>query len=420
MTLYVFVGGAGCGKTYRLMETLTSYLTESPLGDGCNILALTFMHGSRRRLNDRLRDIPGLNGKYECSTIDSFAWRVVRRWQALAIRLDLEIPLTTNYDSVCEIAGTLLQYENVARWVASTFPALVLDEAQDLTPVRLRVIQALSCQLEVFAAADEYQCLNENLRPNPACKWLTRMAEVESLDEPKRTDVLPLLEASSAIRAGEAPVSIKPFLIVLTPNIPLAGTYVSNNIGWYGQNRSIAIITPTAGQFAKGVIDWVQSNRSSKGCGPYEIQWEQSESNVLTEMLSQLVLDEETSISDARAAVKACGSEYVFSAVERWLDVQRRACGRTEVTRAEIENVIKRSVSARRRMDIENARGRKAMTVHGAKNREFDNVIVLWPAASAGSDDHKRRLLYNAVTRAKSRCLVLVQAKSSLENAPFT
>lgn len=34
-----------------------------------------------------------------------------------------------------------------------------------------------------------------------------------------------------------------------------------------------------------------------------------------------------------------------------------------------------------------------------------------------GSDDQKRRLLYNAVTRAKERCLVLVQAQASLGQA---
>ena len=59
------------------------------------------------------------------------------------------------------------------------------------------------------------------------------------------------------------------------------------------------------------------------------------------------------------------------------------------------------------------------MTVHGAKNREFDIAIVLWPAATMGSDDQKRRLLYNAVTRAKQRCLILVQAKTSLQESPF-
>lgn len=59
------------------------------------------------------------------------------------------------------------------------------------------------------------------------------------------------------------------------------------------------------------------------------------------------------------------------------------------------------------------------MTVHGAKNREFENVILLWPAAVVGSDDQKRRLLYNAVTRAKVRCLVLVQASAQLVQPPF-
>ncbi|MDF3118470.1 ATP-binding domain-containing protein, partial [Burkholderia semiarida] len=33
--------------------------------------------------------------------------------------------------------------------------------------------------------------------------------------------------------------------------------------------------------------------------------------------------------------------------------------------------------------------------------------------------DQKRRLLYNAVTRAKERCLVLVQVAAHLNQAPF-
>jgi superfamily I DNA/RNA helicase len=61
-----------------------------------------------------------------------------------------------------------------------------------------------------------------------------------------------------------------------------------------------------------------------------------------------------------------------------------------------------------------------AMTAHGAKNREFDFVVVLWAASITGSDDQKRRLLYNAITRAKSRCLILVQAKSNMTSAPFS
>src|SRR5690606_25203190 len=51
-------------------------------------------------------------------------------------------------------------------------------------------------------------------------------------------------------------------------------------------------------------------------------------------------------------------------------------------------------------------------TIHGAKNREFDNVIVLWPYNAPSDLMQKRKLLYNAVTRAKRNVVVIVQHKS--------
>ena len=47
-------------------------------------------------------------------------------------------------------------------------------------------------------------------------------------------------------------------------------------------------------------------------------------------------------------------------------------------------------------------------TVHGAKNREFDNVIVLWTYKLPPDQEQQRRLLYNAITRSKSNCMLLV------------
>ena len=49
------------------------------------------------------------------------------------------------------------------------------------------------------------------------------------------------------------------------------------------------------------------------------------------------------------------------------------------------------------------------MTVPQAKNREFEDVIVLWPIAVPKDQEWQRRQLYNAITRAKSRVLVIVQ-----------
>lgn len=401
------------------METLAEYLTQTPLQSSRQILALTFMHGSRRRLNERMRQIRGLGTKYECSTIDSFAWRIVRRWQSLAAQLGLEAPGIADYQGICEVAATLLEHDVVVRWVAGTFPAVILDEAQDLTPTRLRIIRALSVRLAVFAAADEFQCLDEGLRPNPSCQWLAGANQVENLEFPRRTAVPALLEAARAIRVGEAPVSAAPFKIALTPKIALAGTFVANELGWYGGSRRVAIITPTIGAFASGVIDWVGANATTKGCGPYAINVEQSDHGVATELLSKLVLEDGASLLEAGLAARACGNPHVSHDVSRWLDVQRRARGRTDVTKAEVGDVIRQSLSARRRMHRDDAIGFRAMTVHGAKNREFENVIVLWPAAVMGSDDQRRRLLYNAITRATSRCLVLVQAQASMKQAPF-
>ena len=74
MTLFAVEGAAGCGKTFRLMEALGEALGATPLKEGQRVLALTFMHGARRRLNEKLRSVPGLKGRFECVTVDSFAW----------------------------------------------------------------------------------------------------------------------------------------------------------------------------------------------------------------------------------------------------------------------------------------------------------------------------------------------------------
>ena len=47
VTVQTFSGGAGCGKTFRLMQALSEYLIATPLREGQKVLALTFMHGSR-------------------------------------------------------------------------------------------------------------------------------------------------------------------------------------------------------------------------------------------------------------------------------------------------------------------------------------------------------------------------------------
>ncbi|MEP2980449.1 MAG: ATP-binding domain-containing protein [Lentilitoribacter sp.] len=55
-----------------------------------------------------------------------------------------------------------------------------------------------------------------------------------------------------------------------------------------------------------------------------------------------------------------------------------------------------------------------------AENCEFDGVVIIWPYQVGGDDERKRCLLYNAVTRARHWCNVIVQGQAILEAPPFS
>jgi superfamily I DNA/RNA helicase len=140
---------------------------------------------------------------------------------------------------------------------------------------------------------------------------------------------------------------------------------------------------------------------------------------VLPALLQRLDLAPRSEIGIVDRAVQALDLPYVVRSVRSWLDTQRRVLGRQEVGREEVQAEVGRALSLRRRIGHAEGSPVTATTAHGAKNREFDGVIVLWPYAVKGSDDQKRRLLYNAVTRAKSWCQVLVQSADLTARPPF-
>lgn len=401
------------------MHSLTEYLAARPLKPGQKILALTFMHGSRRRLDERLEKLQAVKGRTDCSTIDSFAWRLVRRWVCLAAELGFSGLEPDHFDQVCDAAGSLLTLKEVCIWVEMTFPILLVDEAQDMTPNRLRIVEGLASRMEVFVAADEFQCLNEELRPNPTCLWIEQVCSVIELTQPQRTNNAELLGAAAAIRRGLPPESGKAFKVTLTPNPPLAGTWLNGNLHWYGGGKRVAVITPTLGAFAQRTLSWAAENRTKNGFGPYSILWEESDEKAVARFLSKIALQDDNDIPTLITLLMAAGDPRATRDLSDWMDTQRRTQAKIAFSRDEITHAIEQGFAQRRRSRKGDAGGWRGMTVHGAKNREFDNVILLWPAAIGGSDDQKRRLLYNAVTRAKERCLVLVQAQACLRQAPF-
>jgi len=420
LTVRAVQGGAGCGKTHRLMAMLADTLNTHPLGEGQRVLALTFMHGARRRLADRLRGVAGLGGQVECTTIDSFAWRIARRWRGLASALDLP-PLTEEqFNAVCNAAGILLEQPVVANWVASSFPIILIDEGQDLGPQRMRMLVALSQQVELLAAADEFQCLDQTLRPNPFVTWLDDACDPEALHHVHRTNRAGLLTAATAIRNGEAPVNGQGFKILTGAGDPLAATMLANAIAWR-QGGDVAVITPAVqGGYAQRAVTRVgQGAIGQQGNGPFAIRWEGTDLDMAGTIIAALDLPD---IADAAAtlhALRELPSSGPARAALFWAKRQVDALGRAEFARADIERVITRSVTFQRQHGRTDARDFLAMTVQQAKNREFDGVVVFWPYQVGGDAEQKRRLLYNAVTRARRWCNVIVQSQNILASPPF-
>lgn len=420
MTVRAVQGGAGCGKTHRLMEMLAETLVAEPLADGQRVLALTFMHGARRRLWDRLQTVQGLGGRFQCSTIDGFAWRIARRWRGLAAALGLPPVTEEQFDAVCAAAGALLEQPAVANWVATSFPIIVVDEGQDLRPERLRMLVALSGVTHLLAAADEFQCLDQELRPNPFVEWLDNVCDAEELVHVHRTQCAGLLTAAAAIRGGAPPANGQGFRILVGASVPLAATMLANAIAWR-QGGNVAVITPALqGGFARLVVDRVrQGPCGQQGSGPYAINWENSDREQTQALFANLDLTEVADANTTLEALRGLPRSGCARAVVSWARKQIDALGRTEFSRAEVESVIRRSVAFQRQHGHLASHAFVAMTVQQAKNREFEGVVVVWPYQVGGDTEHKRRLLYNAVTRSKRWCNVIVQSQNILNAPPF-
>jgi len=422
VTIRAVVGAAGCGKTTRLIVMLEEALTAHPLAEGERVLALTFMHGARRRLSDRLKGVDGLAGRVQCCTVDALAWRIYRRWRGLAAALGIPATIEGEFDAVCDAAGMLLEQAEVRSWTALSFPIVLVDEGQDLRPQRLRMLVALSGATHMLIAADEFQCLDQALRPNPLVTWLQNAAEPETLIQVRRTNVGGLLAAANAIRGGQAPINGQGFRI-LQPgvSVPLAATLLANAIAWR-QGGDVAVITPALqGGFAQSVVARVaQGPCGRQQNGPYSIHWEGTDRDETQLIVAALQLPPAPTVTDVCAALRALPPCGPTRATISWVNNQIHAVGRVAFSREEIETVLARNVALRRQHGGGTPHVFNAMTVQQAKNREFDGVVLIWPYQVGGDVEHKRRLLYNAVTRAKRWCNIIVQGQNILAAAPFT
>lgn len=441
MSSQFFEGAAGTGKTFNLIASLEGLVTAGHLEKHQKVLALTFMHGSRARLDAALFGLESLGKRFDCMTFDAFAGYIVNRWRDLlsAVRQRKDIATGHNdYEQVCSEAAELLQDGGVQRWVSLTHPIILVDEAQDLSPARLAMMRGLSLSSTLLAAADEYQHLDENHNGNEAVQWLSDNMRTTSLTQAMRTNDQGLLMVANALREGQSIkdllqergkklkyYSVGEFKLVPVARVPLMSWNVSFALHMASGIGSTAVLALGIDNISQQVIERVQMREEKTkqaSFGPYpNLRFQRKTERLVEECCTSLNLYEENmSIDDALLSCSAIEDQGVRKTVCDWIGRRKRIAGQSELSTDELKSAINNAFQNKKRFQRGNKIARQAMTIHQAKNREFDNVIVLWTFAfSDASDEYKRRLLYNAITRAKRRCTVIVMGADRINDAPF-
>ncbi|MFT3706568.1 MAG: ATP-dependent helicase [Archangium sp.] len=421
MTLQLIEGGAGTGKSTLLLERLQDVLGTKPLADHQRVLALTKMHGSRRRMHDRLAFVPGLHRRFESVTIDGFALRLISRWRSLARTLVGEWP--NEFDAQCDLAGRLLDEACVQAWVAATLPIVLIDELQDSKGGQLRVLRGLSVQCTCIAAGDPFQELDGHLTC-ASVEWARAQCVPIVLEEIHRTTNPGLLAAADALRNGRAVTASAGFGLKGVDGWGLGAWEVAAKIAKWKSRGTVAVITPVGpgrSSFVNQIVERV-GREPALGkkwkVGPFKLDWEMVPDEQIRGVCSELGVPEGDDVR-IRADQLKLGGEGVIRRVGMWLARLRRLKGRTEFTAAELRAAVSEIVQAGRNFSTRDERRLTALTIHQAKNREFDRVVILWPFEVSGDAARKRRLAYNAVTRAKHEAFIVVQSESRVTQVPF-
>lgn len=441
MTFDFFEGAAGTGKTHNLVSRVKDLVRDGVLGESGKLLALTYMNGARRRIEARLAAERTLRGRFECQTFDVFARTVATRRRSLLVgdaASALRAATLNEFDRPCYLAGVLLEKPCVQQWVSRTFPLILVDEAQDLDEHRMHVLQGLSQSCSIVAAADAFQCLTDGRDTTPLIRWLEGAGEVHRLTQPQRTNQQGLLDAALAVREGrdlaaifrrtgaQRPTWVGPgfrLIEAVATNPGIIARTIAEEISY--RTGDVSIISPnTTSPQVRNALSEVGTRiwpRRGSQFGPYVFSWDRQEIEEADDLLEGIALPERGTHGEYLTLLGNYASHPAIASTIARMDRFRRVQGKTEFTAHEVSDFVRDFFLNQSRLGLRRHRGHLAMTIHRAKNREFPNVIVLWPHAlhARASPEHLQRLLYNGITRAKAHCTVIVLGQGRLNSPPF-
>lgn len=388
------------------------------------VLGLTFMHGARRRLRSKLSEKLKGATRIECSTIDSFALETVRRFRRhlglcgfitvdhsdgdLADWVHVAGVHRAPFHSIRRAAAALLERRETQIAIRAAYPLVIVDEFQDCDHDLLEVVKRLASFTSVFVAADEFQALSATADP-AAIEWLQQEFTVTALTRSERTSVDALLRTAWALRNGAPdPNGVD---IVICGQAQRAAFRIAALHQWGERwlRRETVVLSPASpgtSAFVRSTLEQLRGVVSQKyNLGNCPFRWLGSHRDE-DENLKKRLPTEEVS---AQALRRACSDPFVA-------EVYRQTafrCGLTGATFAgptDVREVADQVLAAlRAHSPAFDSGGRVAMTIHSAKNREFENVVVLWPFSVPKDKLSQRRLLYNAITRARRRAIILVE-----------
>jgi hypothetical protein len=365
--------------------------------------------------------------------------KIIQRWSSLSTHIDkTDYSKTGKYEKTCLQASKLLEKPAVQKWVSNTYPIIIIDEVQDLTKSRFGILKGLSEYTTLLVAGDEFQNLDDNNDSSDYIEWLKDNSSYQLLNTHYRTNDEGLLSVAKEIRNGNGFID---FLQKNTfshdlGNFKLYTCPTWQNMAWVIGfrlfqlvNSDVAILTlANSEKIVEDALQKVknkpQNLNKKRGTtfGPFKgLSRSKKDEEYAEELISTICDSDDTCLVEELLTksdnIKDIGIRETF---QKYIK-RRRKLGYNEIKAAELKDIILNLVRNRRVFGRLNKIKRQILTVHQAKNREFDNVIVLWSfgIGSKVSIDYKRKLLYNAITRAKHSCTVIVLQEKRIKEPPF-